>query len=251
MNGWGDSQMKMNVCFWAAAAAASLGLLAQPAAAQWRSYNGYPPYPGQQGAPVQQGYPEPQAVPPGGYSVPPDERGYASPVPRVGPDSAPYNPPPDDDVAGASERTRQEVAYPTSEPPGTIIVDTNTRHLYLIQGGGRAIQYGIGVGREGFAWKGIAEVHSKQEWPRWFPPPEMLQRRPDLPEEMDGGLGNPLGARALYLYSNGKDTLFRIHGTNEPDTIGKAVSSGCIRMMNGDVMDLYNRVPIGTRVVVL
>ncbi len=106
-------------------------------------------------------------------------------------------------------------------------------------------------GREGFAWQGVARVGAKQEWPKWFPPEAMLQRRPDLPIEMDGGLGNPLGARALYLYEGKTDTQYRIHGTNEPDTIGKAVSSGCIRMMNADVMDLYNRVPIGTKVIVM
>jgi lipoprotein-anchoring transpeptidase ErfK/SrfK len=134
---------------------------------------------------------------------------------------------------------------------GTIVINTNERNLYLVQPGGTAIRYGIGVGREGFTWKGTAQVGRKSEWPRWIPPKDMLKRRPDLPEEMDGGLDNPLGARALYLFQGKKDTLFRIHGTNEPDSIGKAVSSGCIRLMNADVIDLYQRVHIGTRVVVL
>ncbi len=249
------SKMRFGVL--ALSAIAAVGLLCAPALAQWHYNNGYqanspnygyPPYPG--GGQPSQNYGEPQAEPPSAY-VPPDQRGYASPPQRVSPDSAPYNPPPDDDAAAAGKRTRQEVDFPTSEKPGTIIVDTTTRHLYLVEGDGRALQYGIGVGREGFAWKGVAEVHSKQEWPKWFPPSDMLQRRPDLPQEMDGGLGNPLGARAMYLWENGKDTLYRIHGTNEPDTIGQAVSSGCIRMMNGDVMDLYNRVAVGTKVIVL
>ncbi len=242
----------------ALASLAALALLSAPAAAQWRYYNGYqaspppnysyPAYPG--GGQPGQNYGEPQTEPPD-TSVPPDQRAYASPVQRVSPDAAPYNPPPDDDAAAGTKHTREEVDYPSSEQPGTIIVDTSSKHLYLIEGNGRALQYGIGVGREGFAWKGVAQVHNKQEWPKWFPPSDMLQRRPDLPQEMDGGLGNPLGARALYLWENGKDTLYRIHGTNEPDSIGQAVSSGCIRMMNGDVMDLYNRVPVGTKVIVL
>lgn len=151
----------------------------------------------------------------------------------------------------ASRRTAQIVPNPTHQPPGTLVVDTGSRHLYLIKSDGEAIQYGIGVGRQGFAWKGTATVKRKAEWPSWTPPSDMLKRRPDLPSRMQGGLENPLGARALYLFQGNKDTLFRIHGTNEPDTIGKAVSSGCIRMMNADVIDLYQRVPLGTRVVVL
>ncbi|MGO4704801.1 L,D-transpeptidase [Microvirga sp. 2MCAF38] len=146
-----------------------------------------------------------------------------------------------------SEYRRQTVNYRGGEQPGTIIIDTPTRHLYLIQDGGRAIRYGIGVGRPGFEWAGRKTVSAKREWPDWYPPKEMLKRRPDLPEHMDGGLDNPLGARALYLGS----TLYRIHGTNEPDTIGHAVSSGCIRMLNRDVIDLYNRVPVGAPVVVI
>ena len=160
---------------------------------------------------------------------------------------------PSDYELGASvdQRTVTEVQNPTDQPPGTIVIDTATRHLYYTQANGQALQYGIGVGREGFAWKGVAKVERKAEWPSWTPPAEMVQRRPDLPARMEGGIENPLGARALYLFQGHRDTLFRIHGTNEPDTIGKAVSSGCIRMMNGDVIDLYRRVPVGTKVVVL
>ena len=146
-----------------------------------------------------------------------------------------------------TEFMRTEVDYSSSERPGTIIVDTRAKHLYLVQGGGRAIRYGIGVGRPGFTWAGVKTISRKAEWPGWTPPPEMLKRRPDLPRHMDGGPDNPLGARALYLGSS----LYRIHGTNEPYTIGQNVSSGCIRMMNQDVEDLYDRVKVGTKVVVL
>jgi len=146
--------------------------------------------------------------------------------------------------------TRQIVSDPTGQPAGSITVDTRVRRLYLSLGGGQAMAYGIGVGRRGFEWRGVAHVGRKASWPGWTPPPEMLKRRPDLPRHMNGGIDNPLGARALYLYRGGKDTMFRIHGTNEPDTIGQAVSSGCIRMMNADVVDLYQRVGTGTRVVV-
>jgi lipoprotein-anchoring transpeptidase ErfK/SrfK len=148
------------------------------------------------------------------------------------------------------EHTATIVRDPTGERPGTIVVDTAARKLYLVHPNGEAIQYGIGVGRLGFAWKGSATIGRKAEWPSWTPPTAMLKRRPDLPTFMEGGLDNPLGARALYLYTGGRDTLFRIHGTNEPDTIGQAVSSGCIRMMNADVVDLYSRVGTGARVVV-
>lgn len=142
---------------------------------------------------------------------------------------------------------RQEVAFDGSQQPGTILVDTGAKLLYLVQPGHRAIRYGIGVGRPGFSWSGLKTVSRKAEWPDWIPPAEMLARRPDLPRHMAGGPANPLGARALYLGSS----LYRIHGTNEPDTIGRNVSSGCIRMMNEDVVDLYERVPVGTRVEVL
>jgi lipoprotein-anchoring transpeptidase ErfK/SrfK len=237
----------------AAVAAASLSI-AGAAQAQWRYYDGYrtyppnnqdyPPFPGQED---QRSY-EPQPQPPGApdqqqgdqgpqqpgdtQQQPPSGFGFTSPnteqqqqqQPDTGmpqPSSVPggiSGGPMDDAQAASSPRTAQVVPNPTSE---------------------------------GFAWKGVARVDHKGEWPRWFPPKDMLARRPDLPIEMDGGMNNPLGARALYLYEGKKDTMYRIHGTNEPDTIGKAVSSGCIRMMNGDVMDLYNRVPVGTKVVVL
>ena len=151
----------------------------------------------------------------------------------------------------AAEYLRAEVDYKTSERPGTIVVDTRDKHLYLVQEGGRAIRYGIGVGRPGFTWAGVKTITRKAEWPGWTPPPAMLKRRPDLPRHMAGGIDNPLGARAMYLYSGKRDVGYRIHGSNEPDTIGQAVSSGCIRMLNADVEDLYNRVRIGTKVVVL
>jgi lipoprotein-anchoring transpeptidase ErfK/SrfK len=141
---------------------------------------------------------------------------------------------------------RQAVFYRTNEPPGTIIVDTSERYLYLVQGNNRAIRYGIGVGREGFQWQGLLKITRKAEWPDWTPPPEMIQRQPYLPRFMAGGPGNPMGARALYLGA----TIYRIHGTNQPHTIGSAVSSGCFRLVNDDVADLYGRVPVGTKVVV-
>jgi lipoprotein-anchoring transpeptidase ErfK/SrfK len=141
---------------------------------------------------------------------------------------------------------RQLVLYRTTEQPGTIIVHTNERYLYVVQSGGRAIRYGIGVGREGFQWQGLLKITRKQEWPDWTPPQEMIERQPYLPRFMAGGPGNPLGARALYL----GNTIYRIHGTNQPQTIGSAVSSGCFRLVNSDVIDLYERIPIGTKVVV-
>ncbi len=139
-----------------------------------------------------------------------------------------------------------EVAYPTNQPAGTIIIDTEARYLYLILGNGMAKRYGVGVGRPGFEWAGVRHVTRKEEWPGWTPPEEMRQRVPNLPVHMAGGIDNPLGARALYLGS----TLYRIHGSNEPWTIGHAVSSGCIRMRNQDVVDLYDRVKVGTKVIV-
>ena len=142
---------------------------------------------------------------------------------------------------------RREVEYTGPEAPGTIVVDTPDKFLFLVEPGGRALRYGIGVGRPGFTWSGVKRVSRKSEWPDWTPPEQMLERRPDLPRHMAGGPGNPLGARALYLGSS----LYRIHGTNEPSTIGRNVSSGCIRMMNEDVIDLYDRVPVGTKVIVL
>ena len=155
---------------------------------------------------------------------------------------------------------RQIVYYDTDEEPGTIVIDPGKRFLYYTNGDGRALRYGVGVGRQGFAWSGVATIHNKQQWPDWYPPKEMLERDPKIMAVMDklqsgvgmhGGPGNPLGARAMYLWQGNKDTLYRIHGTIEPWTIGSSISSGCIRMINQDVMDLYDRVPIGTKVVVL
>ena len=142
---------------------------------------------------------------------------------------------------------RQIVSYPTREAPGTVIIDTPNTYLYYVLGGGQAIRYGIGVGRDGFTWSGTQSVTKKAEWPDWTPPPEMIARQPYLPRHMAGGPGNPLGARAMYLGG----TVYRIHGTNAPGTIGTHVSSGCLRLTNEDVSDLYSRVSIGTKVIVL
>jgi lipoprotein-anchoring transpeptidase ErfK/SrfK len=147
----------------------------------------------------------------------------------------------------AMDQRRQLVGYSTGEAAGTIIIDTSNTYLYYIVGGGKALRYGIGVGREGFTWSGVQVITRKAEWPDWSPPAEMLSRQPYLPRVMAGGPGSPLGARALYL----GDTACRIHGTNQPDTIGKHLSSGCIRMLNEDVIDLYARVEVGTKVIVL
>jgi len=142
---------------------------------------------------------------------------------------------------------KQLVDYHGSEGAGTIIIDTPNKFLFLVQGNGKAVRYGVGVGRPGFTWSGVKQISAKKEWPAWTPPPEMLARRPDLPRHMEGGPQNPLGARAMYLGSS----LYRIHGSNEPWTIGTNVSSGCIRMRNEDVIDLYGRVNVGARVVVI
>ena len=168
-----------------------------------------------------------------------------------------YAPPPaqampdDEDVAGPYELParlkRQVVNYPTREAPGTIIIDTPNTYLYYVLGNGHAIRYGIGVGRDGFTWSGVQTVTRKAEWPAWTPPPEMIARQPYLPRHMAGGPGNPLGARAMYLGG----TIYRIHGTNAPETIGTRVSSGCLRLTNEDVSDLYSRVSVGTKVIVL
>jgi len=152
----------------------------------------------------------------------------------------------DDTLQLPPEYQRQMVSYRSSEPPGTIIVQTSERFLYVLQGNNRALRYAIGVGREGFQWQGLLKVSRKAEWPDWTPPPEMIARQPYLPRFMAGGPGNPMGARALYLGA----TVYRIHGTNRPDTIGTAVSSGCFRLVNADVSDLYDRVPVGTKVIV-
>ena len=186
-------------------------------------------YPGYQ-APAPQAQPQPAAVAPAQQqaynpSNPSDESNY------------PINP----------KFTRQFVAYNGDEKPGTIIVDTPDKFLFLVEDRGKALRYGIGVGRPGFTWSGVKTITAMKEWPDWTPPPEMIERQPGLPRFMPGGLGNPLGARALYLGS----TLYRIHGSNEPWTIGQNVSSGCIRMRNEDVEDLYNRVKIGTKVVII
>ena len=153
-----------------------------------------------------------------------------------------------DDTAELPARfKRQVVDYRTNEAPGTVVIDTPNTYLYLVLGNGRALRYGIGVGREGFTWSGTQNVTKKAEWPDWTPPPEMIERQPYLPRFMAGGPGNPLGARAMYLGGS----VYRIHGTNDPSTIGHRVSSGCIRLTNADVSDLYGRVNVGTKVVVL
>ena len=155
---------------------------------------------------------------------------------------------------------RTEVAYASREPRGTIVVDPANHYLYFVEGGGKALRYGVAVGGEGFGWSGVAKVHSKQEWPDWYPTGDILVRHPELRaglkelpsgEGVPGGPDSPMGARALYLWQGNKDTLYRIHGTNEPWKIGSNVSSGCIRMLNDDVVDLYERAPVGTKVVVL
>jgi len=163
----------------------------------------------------------------------------ASLPPEEQPDAAPAQLPPN--------LRRQEVSFNTKEPAGTIVVDTPNTYLYYVLGNGRAIRYGVRVGRDGFTWTGVQKITRKKEWPDWYPPTEMIERQPYLPRFMAGGPGNPLGARAMYLGS----TVYRIHGTNQPSTIGKFVSSGCIGMLNDDVSDLFDRVKVGTRVVVL
>jgi lipoprotein-anchoring transpeptidase ErfK/SrfK len=155
---------------------------------------------------------------------------------------------------------RSNVAYATTEKPGTIVIDPAAHYLYFVEPAGTATRYGVGVGKQGFEWSGVATINSKQEWPDWYPPTEMIARRPDIQplltdlqsgRGMPGGPRNPIGARGLYLWQDNKDTLYRIHGTVEPESIGKSVSSGCIRMINQDVIHLYERVPIGTEVKVL
>ncbi|MBB3809563.1 lipoprotein-anchoring transpeptidase ErfK/SrfK [Pseudochelatococcus contaminans] len=152
------------------------------------------------------------------------------------------------------ELLRREVAYPTDEQPGTIVIDPANHFLYLVRPEGRAIRYGVGVGRAGFDWDGRATIRRKAVWPTWTPPAEMIKRQPELEEYRRGmppSLENPMGARALYLYQGDRDTLYRIHGTNDPLSIGQSMSSGCIRLLNQDIIDLHDRVPIGTKVVVL
>jgi lipoprotein-anchoring transpeptidase ErfK/SrfK len=156
-----------------------------------------------------------------------------------------YVPNPTDEQLDISLR-RQPVFFRTTESPGTIVVHTSERFLYLVQGNNRAIRYGVGVGRDGFQWSGVHRISRKGEWPDWTPPPEMIERQPYLPRWMAGGPGNPMGARALYIGA----TIYRLHGTNQPQTIGHAVSSGCFRLVNPDIVDLYARVPVGTKVLV-
>ena len=168
--------------------------------------------------------------------------------PQRPPVTAPaYANPQDDASELRSDLQRQIVNYRSSEAPGTIIIDTPNTYLYLVLPGGKAMRYGIGVGREGFTWSGTKTIERKAEWPDWTPPPQMIQRQPYLPRFVAGGPSNPLGARAMYL----SDSVYRIHGTNAPETIGGFVSLGCTRLLNEDVMDLYNRVHVGTKVVVL
>lgn len=180
------------------------------------------------------------------------QRGAADPMAYgVAPMASPAGPGAPEEVvarrAPGPQFQRQEVAYEGREAPGTIVIDTASKFLYLVGGPGQAMRYGIGVGRPGFMWHGVKTITAKREWPDWTPPSEMIKRRPDLPRHMAGGPANPLGARAMYLGS----TLYRIHGTNEPYTIGQNVSSGCIRLMNQDVSDLYERVRVGTTVKVI
>jgi lipoprotein-anchoring transpeptidase ErfK/SrfK len=180
------------------------------------------------------------------FTSPPSQTMRALPPQmQVAPQAA--TPSDDEDDVTPARLQRQVVDYPSREAPGTIIVDTPHTYLYYILGGGKAMRYGIGVGREGFTWSGVKSITRKAEWPDWFPPPEMIHRQPYLPRVMAGGPGNPLGARALYIGG----TEYRIHGTNAPSTIGKHVSSGCIRLRNADIVDLFSRVQVGAKVVVL
>ena len=226
--------------------------------------------PPQQTAPVRTAYVERSRMgggfieflfgdPQGGRGLPPPEQpmyqqqpSYYGPQQSM-PGGLPQQGLPDEEAYEQTQRPldpkyeKQIVDYDGRERPGTIVIDTPNKFLYLVQNEGRALRYGIGVGRPGFTWAGVKTISAKREWPDWTPPAEMLVRRPDLPRHMEGGPQNPLGARAMYLGSS----LYRIHGSNEPWTIGTNVSSGCIRMRNDDVIDLYGRVNVGTRVIVL
>ncbi len=211
--------------------------------------------------PVDRGYDPNAPRPPEGVGaaspqgVPPGVTGSVQGAPQPGLDGRPMTiaslPPEEQPDAAPAQLPpnlrRQEVPFVTKEPAGTIVVDTPNTYLYYVLGGGRAIRYGVRVGREGFTWTGVQKITKKTEWPDWFPPTEMIERQPYLPRFMAGGPGNPLGARAMYLGS----TVYRIHGTNQPSTIGKFVSSGCIGMLNDDVSDLFERTKVGTRVVVM
>jgi lipoprotein-anchoring transpeptidase ErfK/SrfK len=269
-----------------------------PAPPRYQGYPGYQAYPGYQtyqqpyGSPAPYGAPGPYAAPspyepgypPRQSAYPPAEEERPPPSPArpsenaanpayrdpalarrfaslYGPVSSETHPLPavrPSDIDPAFMRAT--VSYETSEAPGTVIIDPQNHYLYLVQAGGQAIRYGVGVGRQGFGWSGSANIHDKQEWPDWYPPKEMFARQPELMDHMSqlqGGLGmpggprNPLGARAMYLWQGNKDTLYRIHGTSEPWTIGRSVSSGCIRMINQDAIDLFERVPVGAKVIVL
>jgi lipoprotein-anchoring transpeptidase ErfK/SrfK len=211
----------------------------RPASGQQAYGNGAPG--GDAGAPRPPGVVSGAPSAPGTAQAPAGDRPMtvAALPPEEQPDAAPAPLPPN--------LRRQEVDFVTKEPPGTIVVDTPNTYLYLVLGNGRAMRYGVRVGREGFTWTGVQKITKKTEWPDWYPPSEMIERQPYLPRFMAGGPGNPLGARAMYLGS----TVYRIHGTNQPSTIGKFVSSGCIGMLNDDVADLFERVKVGTRVVVM
>ncbi|HXY90559.1 MAG TPA: L,D-transpeptidase [Xanthobacteraceae bacterium] len=266
---------------------AAAALIAAPGMARAQGYPPYPPqapYPGQPYPQPYPGQPYPQPYPgqpypqqpgyPGERMVPPQPIGPGAQGQQPAPGYGQAEPEPEEGDAAEwyvndsipdgrfhirrvnmekvdPEFRRQLVNFSHHEQPGTIVIDPNHHFLYLLREGNTAIRYGVGTGREGFAWRGAATVGRKAEWPDWHPPKEMLLRQPELPEMMPGGPENPLGARALYLYEGNRDTLFRIHGTREPWTIGKNVSSGCIRMLNEEVADLYLRTPVGTRVVVM
>jgi lipoprotein-anchoring transpeptidase ErfK/SrfK len=233
---------------------------------------GQPPPAPYYGRPPAQAMPQPQMPPRPGAG--PYDRPYDQPYDRpydsggrrdyaslyAGVPNEPFPIPSVDLSQIGPQFLRTTVSYPTREAPGTIIIDPRNHFLYYIEGGGRATRYGVGVGREGFGWSGVAAIHDKQEWPPWYPPREMLARQPELMRQMSelpsgigmpGGGRNPLGSRAMYLWQGERDTLYRIHGTVEPWTIGKSVSSGCIRMINQDVIDLYARAQLGAKVVVL
>ncbi|MEX0752291.1 MAG: L,D-transpeptidase, partial [Xanthobacteraceae bacterium] len=213
----------------AALAAAAALFVMQPASAQTLAYGELPPpFPFSIFEQIMTQPNAPQQAP---------QAPYESAVP------APEEPA----TATLAHLRRQIVDYPTRQAAGTIIVDTPNTYLYYVLGGGKAVRYGIGVGREGFTWSGVKNIDRKVEWPDWHPPAEMIARQPYLPRFMAGGPGNPLGARAMYLGGS----LYRIHGTSDPSSIGKHVSSGCIRMLNADAIDLYDRAPLGSKVVVL
>jgi lipoprotein-anchoring transpeptidase ErfK/SrfK len=229
-----------------------------PPEPQWQREPDWQREPGWQPRPGWQGPPEPAYRPREPYAGGQDYGPYARIYAEAGNEPFPVPALRLSDVDPAY--LRRSVSYSVDEPPGTIIIDPQRHFLFLVEGGGRAIRYGVGVGRTGFGWSGVATIRNKQEWPDWYPPREMIARQPEIRRvmsELQGGLGmpggprNPLGARALYLWQGNHDTLYRIHGTVEPWTIGRNVSSGCIRMINQDVIDLYERAPIGAKVVVL